>query len=205
MKNEMSENDMELLSAWLDGECADPDALRARLNAEPELALRLRQLQAVRAGLAALPRPKPPADFAARVTGRAYARKLPLPSRKFWLYAVPAAAAALLLVVAGLNHEAPKPVTVPVDDDAWRIALNAVAESPDAEDMAEWVDEGAAVDDATPGELVGALAELSAEDANGGEFAEAGGFYTGASVIDMIDELSDVDAAVLAAKLKSGA
>ena len=45
MKNGTSEEDLELLSAWLDGQCGDPAALRARLNAEPELALRLRQLQ----------------------------------------------------------------------------------------------------------------------------------------------------------------
>jgi hypothetical protein len=205
MKNEMSENDMELLSAWLDGECDSPAALQARLKAEPELALRLRQLQAVRAGLAALSQPNPPADFAARVTDRAYARKLPLPARKFWLYAVPAAAAALLLVVAGLTHKTPKQLPVSTDDNDWRIALNAAAESPDAEDVAELVDEETALDETSPSELTVALADLSSEELGGGELAEADGIDTDSSVIDMIDELSDVEAAVLAAKLKSGA
>jgi hypothetical protein len=205
MKNEISENDLELLSACLDGECADPAALRARLNAEPELALRLRQLQAVRARLAALPAPNPSADFAARVTGRAYARKLALPARKFWLYAVPAAAAALLLVVAGLTREAPRPAPAAPGENDWQTALNAVAESSDTDEVAEWVDEETGMDDASTGELVVALADLSTEDLGDGESAEAGGFDADASVIDMMDELSDVEAAVLAARLKSGA
>ncbi len=205
MKDTIGESDLELLSAWLDGECADPAALRARLNAEPGLALRLRQLQAVRARLATLPQTGPPADFAARVTGRAYARKTALSARKFWLYAVPAAAAAMLLIVAGVTHKAPKPAPAAPDDNDWRIALNAVAESPDAEEMAEWVDEETTADDASPGELVVTLADLSSEDSGGAEFAETGGIDADASVIDMMEKLSDMEAAVLAAKLKSGA
>lgn len=204
MKNEIGENDLELLSACLDGVCEDPAALRARLNAEPELALRLRQLQAVRARLAALPAANPPADFAARVTRRAFARKLSVPGQKFWLYALPAAA-ALLLVVAGLTHKAPRQAAAVPDGDAWRIALNALAESPDAETVAEWVDEEPAPDDASPSDLVGVLADLSTGEPGGMESAETGGFEANVSVIDMMDQMNDEDALVLAVRLKSGA
>jgi hypothetical protein len=67
------------------------------------------------------------------------------------------------------------------------------------------VDEETALDETSPSELTVALADLSSEELGGGELAEADGIDTDSSVIDMIDELSDVEAAVLAAKLKSGA
>ena len=204
MKNELGENDLELLSACLDGVCEDPAALRARLNAEPELALRLRQLQAVRARLAAIPAPNPPADFAARVTRRAFARKLPVPGATFWMYALPAAV-AVLLVVAVATHRPPKQEAAATDPDAWRIALNAVAESPDAETMAEWIDEEPIQDETSPGDLVGTLADLSAGEAGGLEGADIGGPESSASLIDMMDQMNEVDAAVLAMRLKSGA
>ena len=205
MKDEMNENDLELLSACLDGECGDPAALRARLNAEPELALRLRQLQAVRARLAALPAPEPSVDFAARVTKRAFARKLTMPSRSFWWCALPVAAAATLLVVAALSHKAPEREASVPDSDAWRIALNDLAESPDAETLAEWVDEVPAMDETLPNDLAGALADLSTREPGGAEDFESDGLDANASVIDMINQMTDQDAAVLAAKLRPGA
>jgi negative regulator of sigma E activity len=207
MKDEIGEKDLELLSACLDGECGDPDALRARLNAEPELALRLRQLQAVRARLAALPSPNPPADFAERVAKRAYARKLPVFARKFWWYTLPVAAAAavLLLVVAGPNHKTTQQTVTAPDHDAWQIALNGLADSPDAEAMAEWVDPEPVLDEPLPNDLVRALADLSTGEPGGGEEAENSGVDTDASIIDLMGQMDDVDAAVLAARLKSGA
>lgn len=205
MKYEISENDLELLSAALDGQCGDQAALRARLNAEPELALRMRQLQAVRARLAALPPPNPPADFAVRVTKRAYARKLPLPTMKFWCYAVPAVAAAMLLIVAGFTHKAPPQKTAAPDGDAWRAALMSLAESPDAETMAEWVGGESAVDEASPNDLVGALADRSAREPGGVESIDAGGFDAHSSVIDVMEQMNNEDAATVAAMLRSGA
>ena len=204
MTNEVSDNDLELLSACLDGLCDDPAALRARLKAEPELALRLRQLQAVRTRLAAIPAPTPSADFAARVTTRAYARKLTVPGAKFWLYALPAAV-AMLLVAAVLTHKPPKQEVTAPDGDAWQIALNAVAESPDAETVAEWIDEEPVQDETSPGELVVTLADLSAAEPDGLESADVGGSESNTSLIDLMDQMNDVDAAVLAMRLKSGA
>ncbi len=205
MKNEISEADLELLSSALDGACADPAGLRARLNAEPELALRMRQLQAVRARLAALPAPTPQADFAERVTTRACTRRFTVSGRRLWWIAVPATAAAVLLVVAGLNRTAPKQDTAAFDSSAWQTALAAVADSPDAETLAEWVDEEPLPDDALPYDLTGALADLSAREPGGMEDSGTDGLDGSVSIVDMINQLTDEDAAVLAAKLRSGA
>ncbi len=205
MKNEISENDLELLSAWLDGECGDPAALRARLSAEPELAQRLRQLQGVRARMASLPSPNPPADFAERVTARAFARKLRVPTRRFWWTSLSVAAAAMLVVMAGQFRTVPRHEMVAPDSETWRTALNSLAESPDAEAMAEWVGVEPVLDETLPNDLVGALADLSSGEPGGGESAEIGEPETNASLIDMMDQMNIEDAAAMAAMLKSGA
>jgi len=205
MKDEISEQDLELLSAALDGDCADPDALRARLHAEPELARRMRQLQAMRARLASLAAPVPAADFAEHVTRRAYARKFSASGRKLWWGFIPAAAAALLLVVAGLHRTPPKQQATAFDEGVWRDALTAVAESPDAETLEEWVDEEPALEDALPYDLAGTLADLSSREPGGTEETGMEGLDTGASIVDMINQLTDEDATVLAARLRAGA
>ncbi len=205
MKERIDDCDLELLSAWLDGDCDDPAGLRARLNAEPELALRLRQLQAVRARLATLAAPDLSADFAAKVTKRAFARKFTLPGRGFWWCALPVAAAATLLVMASLGHQAPRQERSAPDGDAWRMALNAAANAPDAESFAEWVDEEPAMEGTLPNDLAGTFAELSTREPGGADEIETDGLDANASVIDMINRLTDEDAAVLAAKLRPGA
>ena len=71
--------------------------------------------------------------------------------------------------------------------------------------MAEWIDEEPIQDETSPGDLVGTLADLSAGEAGGLEGADIGGPESSASLIDMMDQMNDVDAAVLAMRLKSGA
>ena len=60
-------------------------------------------------------------------------------------------------------------------------------------------------DETSPGDLVVTLADLSAGEPDGLESADIGGPESNASLIDMMDQMNDVDAAVLAMKLKSGA
>ena len=205
MNKDVSEQDLELLSSYLDGACDDPGALRARLDAEPGLALRLRQLQAVRMALAALPVPTPSPGFAEAVSRRAGQESRAGQTRRTWWYAA-TAAAALAMITAGLLWRTPvTDETVPGTDrgEAWRTAMSALAEQPDAmESAGDWLDVESVPEDALPGDLEVALADRSAAEAEG-DYTEMAGLDATVSVFDMIDTLDEEDAAALAAMLES--
>lgn len=205
MSKNVSEQDLELLSSYLDGACHDTGALRARLDAEPELALRLRQLQDVRMALAALPVPTPSPGFAEAVSRRAGQEGRVGQTRRAWWYAA-TAAAALAMITAGLLWRAPGTgKTVPGTDrgEAWQTAMSALAEQPDAmESAGDWLDMESVPEDALPGDLEVALADRSAAETEG-DYAEMAGFDANTSVFDVIDTLDEEDAAALAAMLES--
>lgn len=104
----LSERDLELLCAYLDGELAEPDrgALEQRLAREESLRAALDDLRATQQLLRGLPRLKAPRSFALdpAVYGRRVARwrRTPAFENAFQLAGALGAAASLLLVVVGL-------------------------------------------------------------------------------------------------------
>jgi len=109
------------------------------------------------------------------------------------------------LLLPFFTHKAPRQEAAVPDNDAWRVALNSLAESPDAETLTEWVDEEPPLEEALPNDLTVTLADLSTREPGNMEYFEANEPDAGASIVDMISQLTDEDAAVLAAKLRSGA
>lgn len=88
------------LSAWLDGESAEPERVEAHLAACPQCAERRRELEAIRAGLMSLPGPRLDEHFSARVTARI---RRETSSRRYWpAFSGALAAAAALVVVASV-------------------------------------------------------------------------------------------------------
>ncbi|MBP8973267.1 MAG: hypothetical protein KBH93_05265 [Anaerolineae bacterium] len=104
----LSERDLELLSAYLDGELAGPDkgALEARLAREESLRVALHDLRANRQLLRSLPLLRAPRSFALdpAVYGRrvAWWRRALAFENAFQLAGALGAAASLVLVVVGL-------------------------------------------------------------------------------------------------------
>lgn len=136
----LSERDLELLSAYLDGELAAPDrgALEQRLAREESLRATLDDLRTNQQLLRVLPLLKAPRSFALDPTvyGRraAWRRRIPAFENAFQLAGALGAAASLLLVVAGLliagtGAERIAAPLAPTESPALEIALQPATET----------------------------------------------------------------------------
>jgi len=98
------------LSAWLDGESEAPERVEAHLAACPECAQRQRELEAIRAGMQGLPKPRFDEAFAGRVTARLGRKAAP---KRYWpAVSGTLAAAAVLLIVAAVLFSFREPAIV---------------------------------------------------------------------------------------------
>ncbi|MCL4236932.1 MAG: hypothetical protein KJ047_01680 [Anaerolineae bacterium] len=136
----LSERDLELLSAYLDGELAAPDqgVLEERLAREGDLRSALDDLRASRQLLCSLPLLKAPRSFALdpAVYGRriAWWQRVPALANAFQLAGALGAAASLVLVVAGLliagtSGDRTAAPLAPAESPALEIALQPTTET----------------------------------------------------------------------------
>jgi anti-sigma factor RsiW len=99
----MNRRDLELLSAYLDGELKPAETLRleTRLKTDPELVSALEDLRATRALLRKLPLRKAPRNFT--LTRQMVAKNPPLPRSYPWLRLATMTAALLFFFSFGIN------------------------------------------------------------------------------------------------------
>jgi negative regulator of sigma E activity len=117
----MKQDDLnELLSAYLDGESEDPDAVERLLESEPDVRRHFEVLKSHSEALRALPRPEVSPAFATRVL--AGVREARVKQHRGWMPLVlPAAAVAAVVVVLGAVYFATQspvePATPPMAND----------------------------------------------------------------------------------------
>lgn len=94
---------MEELSAYLDGEARDPDAVRNALQSDPALARRYMQLAKLSTHLKALPLPNVHPAFTTRVMAHVREAK-PAPARSWFQWVMSAVVAGLIVVAGGTAY-----------------------------------------------------------------------------------------------------
>jgi hypothetical protein len=114
----LSPKDLELLSAYLDGECSTRDAARldARLRSEPGLRQALEQLRATAGLLRALPEVKPPRSFALQPDMVGLKPRRAQPRLRLATALATAAFAVLLGLDALTSFVMPQAGSAPADD-----------------------------------------------------------------------------------------
>ncbi len=150
----------ELLSAYLDGESGDPEAVERLIGGDPAVRRRFEVLQSQSRALRALPPPEVAPEFAARVV--AGVRQERFRPRRGWVaLAAPwAVAAAVVLVLAAVYlaiQTPPEPGALPMAREIteWRdvdpdvldsLLLERIAADPDALDALDNAYAGVAPD-----------------------------------------------------------
>jgi anti-sigma factor RsiW len=108
MSYETRQPDIELISAWMDGELDAPvaAAVQRQITEAPAWAEALRELQAVDAALDLLPAPELKVDLTERIMEEAHCQ--PAMLARVLRYALPAAAAAVFLLACLVWPQPPK-------------------------------------------------------------------------------------------------